>query len=104
VAGLMGSDQPTYDLSWIRYKLSVGRYRIERPAMKGAAALGFDERDILSCVKALTSADFHKSMESETRPGLWQDVYKPTYEGADIYLKLQIDGAADAIVIQFKQR
>jgi motility quorum-sensing regulator / GCU-specific mRNA interferase toxin len=100
----MGKDEPTYDLAWIQYKLSTGRYRIERIASQGALALGFDEEDIVACVCSLSRADFHKSMESELRAGLWHDVYRPTYEGVRVYVKVQIDRSSDAIVIQFKKK
>jgi len=100
----MDKDTPAYDLVWIQYKLSAGRYRIERIALQGALALGFDEQDIVDCVCGLCAEDFHKSMESNLRPGLWQDVYKSVYDGVRVYVKLQVDPSSDAVVIQFKQK
>lgn len=35
--------------------------------------------------------------------GLYQDVYRTTYKGIALYIKLQIDGA-HVVVIQFKRR
>ncbi len=43
-------------------------------------------------------------MESEQAPGLWQDVYRPWYDGIQIYMKLQIDRTSGAVIVQFKQK
>lgn len=58
----------------------------------------------MSCVLALTGADFYKTMESDAEPGRWQDVYRPTYGQTALYVKLQIAVDGDAIVISFKVR
>jgi len=42
-------------------------------------------------------------MESETVPGLWQDVYRPVFEGLAMYLKLQIAFDGLVVVISFKE-
>ena len=84
-------------------RMEIRQYRIERLAAHGAMALGFDEDDIRDCVLSLTPDDFHKSMESRSRPGSWQDVYKPVYEEVGVYLKLQMGAPSDTIVIQFKR-
>jgi motility quorum-sensing regulator / GCU-specific mRNA interferase toxin len=99
----MERDTPTYDLQWIQYRLEAGDYWIERLAAQGAMSLNFDQQDIIECVLGLTANDFYKSMESEKRPGLWQDVYKPLYCGVGIYAKIQIGHAGDCVVIQFKK-
>jgi hypothetical protein len=36
-------------------------------------------------------------MDSDQRPGLWQDVYRPVYEGRQVYVKLQIHQDAQVI-------
>ncbi len=100
----MEKGRPTYELAWIQFKVSERHYRITRLAADGAQALGFDEADITSCIAAVTAADFHKSMESEQAPGLWQDVYRPWYDGIQIYMKLQIDRTSGAVIVQFKQK
>ena len=68
-----------------------------------AARLGFDERDIIACVLGLKPGDFYKSMEATALPGLWQDVYRPSFMGAALYVKLQISRVDDAVVISFKE-
>ena len=52
---------------------------------------------------ALNETHFYKYMPAEKVPGLWQDVYKVTYEGIRVYLKLQINFANNAIIISFKE-
>lgn len=74
---------------------------------RGAGELGFDEADIFACVVGLTGAEFYKSMEADARPGFWQDVYRPTYGGIELYVKVQLEGAAPdelSVIIQFKRR
>lgn len=94
----------TYDLAEIQTKIQAGLYWITQSSRSGAAAAGLAESDIISCVLALTSADFYKTMESDAAPGLWQDVYRPVYGQTALYVKLQIAVDGDAIVISFKVR
>jgi hypothetical protein len=106
--------QPTYDLEEIKRLVRGGAacYRIEPIAVNGAGALKLDEKDIVACVLALDcrprreGGDFHKTMASNTRPGTFQDVYRPQYLGRRIYCKLQIMTTKRgdvAAVIQFKR-
>lgn len=44
----------------------------------GATAMGMDYRDMLETVKALTPADFYKSMTTYADHKIWQDVYRPS--------------------------
>lgn len=94
---------PTYDLAEIQRQIRAGRYLITRSSRDGAELLGLDESDVVACVGALTRADFYKSMPALELPGRWQDVYRPTYLGQALYVKLQqrVDGFA--VVISFKE-
>ncbi|ENU7093024.1 TPA: type II toxin-antitoxin system MqsR family toxin [Salmonella enterica] len=47
-------------------------------------------------------ADFHKSMEAEKDPGYWQEVYRPTYLGQQIYLKFIVKD--DVVIVSFKEK
>ena len=47
--------------------------------------------------------DLDKSMTRHEQHQIWQDVYKPTYGGQDLYVKLQVI-ADKLIVISFKER
>jgi motility quorum-sensing regulator/GCU-specific mRNA interferase toxin len=87
----------------VQRRVAAGAVVITMSAREGAARASFDERDILACVLGLTPRDFYKSMAANTHPGLWQDVYRPTFEGTALYVKLQISLIDDAVVISFKE-
>lgn len=94
-----------YDLELIKLLVRQRRYVITKVAAWAAFALGFDEDDIVECVLALAPDMLHKTMESEKRPGMWQDVYHAELQGKTIYLKLQVEqNDGTAIVIQFKEK
>lgn len=108
------TQRPTYDLAEFKRLVQSGPrgYRLEPIAVNGAGALNLDETDVIACVLALddthvrSGGDFYKTMPSETRPGTFHDVYKPTYEGRPIYCKIQImttKSGDKAAVIQFKR-
>lgn len=84
--------------------MSEGKFQITFSARAGAALLGLGEAEIVRCVLELRQSDFYKSMEAEKAPGLWQDVYRPVFEGLVLYVKVQIARQGDAIVISFKER
>jgi motility quorum-sensing regulator/GCU-specific mRNA interferase toxin len=83
--------------------VAAGAFVVTLSAREGAAEAGFDERDILACVLGLTPRDFYKSMAADKNPGLWQDVYRPTFQGTALYVKLQISAIDNAVVISFKE-
>lgn len=95
---------PTYELAHVQALVRLGRYRVTASARKRAQALGFGEAELVACILALTMLDFHKTMESESAPGLWQDVYRPLYAGLRLYVKVQVQGWSTAVVISFKER
>jgi len=97
----------TYSLARVRELIAARRYRIRRSASMGAAELGLDETDILQCVALLDANTFYKSMESEQCPGLWQDVYRPFFQGFQLYVKIQlveVEPNDMLAVISFKRR
>jgi motility quorum-sensing regulator / GCU-specific mRNA interferase toxin len=72
-------------------------------AMDAAVELGFDEEDMRDCiVNHLEEIHFYKTMESEKKPGLMQDVYRITYQGERLYVKLQV--VINAVVVSFKEQ
>ena len=99
---------PTYDLATIKALVSSGQFVVTGEALNGAGELGFDRSDIVACVMSLTAADFHKTMPSIKKQGLWQDVYRPVHSGIALYVKLQLaarsDGRALSVVVQFKRK
>lgn len=96
-----GAAKSTYDLGAVQALIAKGSYFINANALTGAMNMGFDRSDIVACVQALDDSSFYKTMPSRSRPGTSQDVYKATYDGQNIYLKLQMTGTA--IVISFKE-
>jgi motility quorum-sensing regulator/GCU-specific mRNA interferase toxin len=101
----MGSQPtPRYDLLQVKLLIRQGRYEITATAAWEAMALGFDEDDILECVCGLTPQLLHKSMPSEKRAGMWQDVYRVKLGRRTIYLKLQMEDEELVVVIQFKEK
>lgn len=103
----MSAGQPTYDLARVKQLVASPLSRvITGAAVNGAGALGLDEEAIVDCVLSLDAACFFKTMSSEKRPGLWQDVYRPTFEGFALYVKVQLVGehpGETVVVISFKR-
>lgn len=67
----------------------------------GATALGLELSDMLRVVLALTPSDFYKSMTSHADHMVWQDVYRPSTQAGDVYLKLTV--IADVLIVSFKE-
>ncbi|HEX9939433.1 MAG TPA: type II toxin-antitoxin system MqsR family toxin [Longimicrobium sp.] len=100
------SRTPAYDLEEVQRLVGQGPIssRITMAAIQGAADVGMRESDIVAAVLALDSRCFYKSMEAEKQPGMWQDVYHLAWGEVDLYLKLQIDHAGLAVVVQCKEK
>lgn len=95
----------TYALPQLKELIKNQKYLVTATARQTAALLGFlDDEDILDCILThLLPSHFYKTMAAEQRPGLMQDVYKITYEGKRVYLKLQINRAGLAVIVSFKE-
>ncbi len=52
-------------------------------------------------VKALTPADFYKSMTTHADHRVWQDVYRPATSAGEVYLKLTV--IDDVLIVSFKE-
>ncbi len=50
---------------------------------------------------ALTPADFYKSMTTHADYKVWQDVYRPSTQAGDVYLKLTV--IDDVLIVSFKE-
>jgi hypothetical protein len=93
--------KPSYDLSLIKGLMRDGDWLLTVTAMDTALELGFDEEDVFDCiVNHVVDTHFYKTMESEKKPGLMQDVYYITYLGERLYVKLQVN--VQAVVVSFK--
>lgn len=95
--------KPSYDLVLIKGLMKDGDWILTVSAMDAAVELGFDEEDVFDCiVNHLEQTHFYKTMESEKKPGLMQDVYYITYRKEVLYVKLQVN--VSAVVVSFKKR
>jgi motility quorum-sensing regulator/GCU-specific mRNA interferase toxin len=95
-----------YDLETVQRLVGQGEISsiITTVARDGARQCGLSISELVEAVLELSTANFYKSMESEKRPGMWQDVYHLSFRGGELYIKLQISPAGDAVVVQFKAR
>ncbi len=94
---------PWYDLAEWQEIAETVYCRLTKKAQQDAEDLGFDDEDVLDCCLMLDRSHFHKTMEAEKAPGLWQDVYKITYQGVRLYVKIQKNSLGEAVVISFKE-
>jgi motility quorum-sensing regulator/GCU-specific mRNA interferase toxin len=77
--------------------------RATATAFCGARELGINGlAGMCAVVKALTSADFYKSMTTHADHRIWQDVYRTRLAGeAEVYLKLTV--IDDLLIVSFKE-
>ena len=97
----MEKRKPHCPLSVVKTLIEAGKVRTTQSARSGAAALDLDFRGMLAVIQALTPGDFYKSMTTHADHRLWQDVYRPTTEVGDIYLKLTV--IDDVLIVSFKE-
>jgi motility quorum-sensing regulator/GCU-specific mRNA interferase toxin len=62
-----------------------------------------NDSHVVAIIKALTLADFEKSMTSIADHKIWQDVYKPNVGGRTLYVKLTLDTRQALLLISFKE-
>ena len=89
-------------LSVVKEMVKAGRVRTTKAAREGGVALGFDFDAMLAVLTALTKNDFYKSMTSHADHRVWQDVYRPTTQAGEVYLKLTV--IDDVLIVSFKER
>ncbi|TAN57619.1 MAG: type II toxin-antitoxin system MqsR family toxin [Rhodospirillales bacterium] len=97
----MEKGTPHCKLAKVKALIEEGKVRSTVSALAGGAALGFDIEGIIGVVKALTPADFHKSMTTYADHRIWQDVYRPTTSAGEVYLKLTV--IDDVLIVSFKE-
>lgn len=99
--------KPHYDLNKVKALLCSEQTRdVTRTSREGAVAVGYmDVEDMVSVIQILTQKHFFKSMTSQHKPSLWQDVYKISDErDNNIYIKLQLSpDKKKGVIIQFKE-
>lgn len=92
---------PHCKLSVVQGLVKVGKVRTTHAARTGANELGLAFSDMLAVVMALTPADFYKSMTTHADHTVWQDVYRPSTQAGDLYLKLTV--IDDVLIVSFKE-
>lgn len=92
---------PHYKLSVVKALIEAGKVRTTHAARTGANELGLAFSDMLDVVMALTPADFYKSMTTHADHTVWQDVYRPSTQAGDVYLKLTV--IDDVLIVSFKE-
>jgi motility quorum-sensing regulator / GCU-specific mRNA interferase toxin len=96
--------EASYALLLVKELVQKGRYIVTVSGLQSAALMGFLDEDITDCiVNFLQPSHFYKTMASEQKSGLMQDVYKITFEGKRVYLKLQINQSGLAVIVSFKE-
>ena len=81
--------------------VEAGKVRATHSARIGATGLGLELSDMLAVVMALTQSDFYKSMTTHADHLVWQDVYRPSTQAGDVYLKLTV--IDDVLIVSFKE-
>jgi motility quorum-sensing regulator / GCU-specific mRNA interferase toxin len=92
---------PHCSLSTVKALVNQGRVRSTQSARQGAAAMGIDFDGMCEILKSLTATDFYKSMTTYADHKVWQDVYRPSTEHGDVYVKLTI--IDDVLIFSFKE-
>ncbi len=92
---------PHCKLSVVKALAEAGKVRTTHAARTGANELGLAFSDMLAVVMALTTADFYKSMTTHADHTVWQDVYRPSTQAGDVYLKLTV--IDDVLIVSFKE-
>jgi motility quorum-sensing regulator/GCU-specific mRNA interferase toxin len=97
---------PKYGLDEIKALLKNENTRIvTRRDRREAVRLGYPDDDaMVDRVLLLQASEFYKTMEAETMPGLWQDVYRSDDATVTLYIKLQISFNGQGIIISFKEK
>jgi motility quorum-sensing regulator/GCU-specific mRNA interferase toxin len=92
---------PHCKLVTVKALVEANKVRTTHAARAGASELGFDLADMLAVVMALTPTDFYKSMTTHADHTIWQDVYRPSTQAGEVYLKLTV--IDDVLIVSFKE-
>ena len=97
----MEKSVPHCKLTVVKALVEAGEVRATHAVRVGAIALGLELFDMLAVVMALTPTDFYKSMTTHADHTVWQDVYRPSTQAGDLYLKLTV--IDDVLIVSFKE-
>ncbi|APW47976.1 type II toxin-antitoxin system MqsR family toxin [Rhodoferax antarcticus] len=97
----MEKGTPHCKLTTVKALVDAGQVRTTHAARVGANEMGLDFISMLGVVTALMPADFYKSMTTHVDHTVWQDVYRPSTQMGDVYLKLTVIN--DLLIVSFKE-
>lgn len=97
----MEKGTPHCKLSVVKALVEAGKVRATNTARMGAVDMGFSFSEMLNVVLELSSADFYKSMTTHADHKVWQDVYRPSTQAGNVYLKLTV--IEDVLIVSFKE-
>jgi motility quorum-sensing regulator / GCU-specific mRNA interferase toxin len=100
----MEKRKPSHDLAQIKAAFADPA-RLNRTGVSklGADDLGLNDDQVVAVIQALQQGDFDKSMTSNVDHKVWQDVYKPSVDGRQLYVKFTLDAAGALLLISFKE-
>lgn len=99
----------TYNLAAVQAKVAERKqHAFTTAALTGGFSLGLTTMDMVRVVQNITTDDFYKTMRSEARPDVWQDVYRVkspdgmAFSGR-LYVKFTLANGHPKVVISFKE-
>jgi motility quorum-sensing regulator / GCU-specific mRNA interferase toxin len=92
---------PQCNLAIVKRLILEKKVRLTASASRGGRELGLDDAGIISVVANLNAKDFYKSMTTHADYTVWQDVYRPTTQVGDVYVKLTV--LDDVLIVSFKE-
>jgi hypothetical protein len=79
---------PHYALEDVVAAFADGRFEMPARVARHLRSCGWDRAFVRECVLDLRLETRHKSVPHRSREGVWLDVYRPTFRGQRMYLKL----------------
>ncbi|WP_342322990.1 type II toxin-antitoxin system MqsR family toxin [Kosakonia sp. BYX6] len=101
----MEKGTPHIRLHIVKQMVMDGKVKTTASAVAGAIELGFTSPpfdEMCAVILALSLKDFFKSMTAYADHTVWHDVYRPTWNGQQLYLKLIVSN--DVLIVSFKER
>ena len=95
--------KPTYDLEAFQEQCAVD-LNATLTALRDAAALGFDEQDIVRIVQTMHRVHFYKSMTAHADAKVWQDVYHVPSDAGLLYIKFTAETVTGFLLLSFKEK
>jgi motility quorum-sensing regulator/GCU-specific mRNA interferase toxin len=100
----MEKRKPHYDLAKIKAAFADDASLNRTYSSKqGADDLDMDDVAVVAVIQGLSGSDFDKSMTSIADHRIWQDVYKPSVDGRELYVKFTLDAGQEFLLISFKE-